>query len=184
MSILDRRGRSAARAVLTLLTAFGAGSGGASAIGTHAIAEMRLVDGTSAGRIVLVESSAGVLLKLHMKGLPPGPHAVQIHEAAKCEGEFGSAGAIFNPTKAKHGLLNEEGPMLGDLPNVVASAEGAVEAELLDPFVTLAVDADESLLHGSGTSVVVFALADDHRTQPEGNAGARLACGVVSAPKS
>jgi Cu-Zn family superoxide dismutase len=149
------------------------------AVGETAVAEIKGRDGKELGQIKVVESTAGVLIMVKLSGLKPGPHGLHLHETGKCEGDFSSAGRIYNPLGARHGFLNEEGPMAGDLPNIIASATGEVEAELLSPFVTLSKDAEESLLDADGTAFVVFENADDYKTDPEGNAGARIACGVV-----
>ena len=126
------------------------------------------------------ESVAGVLITVKLKGLTPGPHGFSMHDTGKCEGpKFESSGAIHNPLGAKHGFLNDEGPQLGDLPNLLASASGDVEAELHNPFVTLNKEADENILGGKGTSLLIYEKADDYKTDPEGAAGARIACGVI-----
>src|SRR5438105_1370351 len=94
--------------VLTAGAFLVAGASYASAAGDSAVAELKLANGTIAGTIKLTETSAGMLLKIEFKGLPPGPHALQVHEFGKCEGDFTSAGGIYNPLGAKHGFLNEE----------------------------------------------------------------------------
>ena len=156
----------------------------AAALGEKAVADMTGTDGKSLGTIEIRESVAGVLLSVKLKGLGPGPHGFHLHDSAKCEPpKFESAGAIHNPLGAKHGFLNEEGPQLGDLPNLIADATGAVNVELHNPFVTLNKEADENILGGKGTALVLFEKADDYKTDPDGGAGARIACGVVkSAP--
>lgn len=122
---------------------------------------------------------AGVLLKLKLVGLPPGSHGIHFHDVGKCDGDFSGAGAIYNPLGAKHGFLNEEGPMVGDLTNLIVSAAGEVEIEILSPFVTLNKAAEESLFDANGSSIVVFEKSDDYQSEPEGNAGQRIACGIV-----
>jgi Cu-Zn family superoxide dismutase len=136
-------------------------------------------DGKDVGRIELVETLAGVLITARLKGLPPGPHGFHIMEFGKCEPPFSSAGNILNPLGAKHGLKSDEGPAMGDMPNLYAAASGEVTVELLNPFVTLAPDADGSLIRDSGTAFIIRANADDHKTHPDGNSGARIACGVI-----
>mgnify|MGYP001168840432 CR=1 FL=1 len=153
--------------------------GPAHAIGEKAVAEIKGRDGKELGTVTVVETTSGVLVKLHLKGLPPGPHGFHLHESRKCEGDFSSAGAIYNPLGAKHGFLNDEGPMAGDMPNIYANALGEVELELLSPFVTLNKESEESVFDTDGTSVVIFEKADDYVSVPEGNAGARIACGSL-----
>ncbi len=149
------------------------------AIGEKAHADLKSRDGKDLGTVSVIETTSGVLLKVRLKGLPPGPHGMHLHDSKKCEGDFASAGAIYNPLGAKHGFLNDEGPMAGDLPNIFANAQGEVEVDVLSPFVTLNKEAEESVFDTDGTSIVVFEKADDYVTEPEGNAGTRIACGSL-----
>jgi superoxide dismutase, Cu-Zn family len=158
-------------------------SGPAFAVGETATAVVKLANGTDAGTVVFTEGTAGVLLKFELKGLPPGAHAVHVHETGKCEGDLSSAGGIYNPLGAKHGFLHDEGPMAGDLPNIYASADGSVIAEVLSPFLTLSTEAEESLFDADGAAIVIQEKADDYAAEPDGGAGARLACGVISIKK-
>lgn len=149
------------------------------AVGEKAHADMRTRDGRELGRIRLIETTAGVLLKVKLKGLNPGGYGFHIHELGKCDGDFESAGSIFNPLGAKHGFFNNEGPMVGDLPNLIVGSTGEVEVDLLSPFVTLSKDAEDTLIDPNGAALVIFERPDDYATDPLGNAGARLACGVI-----
>lgn len=151
----------------------------AHALTERATAEMKARDGRDLGRIKLLETTAGLLLHLRLRGLPPGPHGFRIHEVGKCEGDFESAGGIHNPLSAKHGFLNEGGAMAGDLPNIHASATGEIEVEMLAPFVTITKDSEDTLFDGDGAALIITERADDYRTDPHGNAGARIACGVI-----
>jgi Cu-Zn family superoxide dismutase len=151
----------------------------AEAAGEKAVAELKLANGTSAGTITMTEIAAGVMLKFDLKGLPPGPHALHVHSVGKCEGDFSSAGEIYNPLGAKHGFLNEEGPMAGDLPNVVAGTDGTALAEVLSPYLHLSKETDDTLFDADGSSLVLYEKADDYQTDPEGGAGSRIACGVI-----
>lgn len=153
----------------------------AGAAGEKAVAELKLANGTSVGTITLTEIAAGVMLKFDLKGLPPGPHALHVHEVGKCEGDFSSAGGIYNPLGAKHGFLNEEGPMAGDLPNVVAAADGTALAEVLSPYLHLSKETDDTLFDADGSSLVLYEKADDYQTDPEGGGEPRIACGVLKA---
>ncbi|MBY0560679.1 superoxide dismutase family protein [Hyphomicrobium sp.] len=153
----------------------------AEAIGETAVAEIKFANGSSAGTITLTEIAAGVLLKIDLKGLTPGAHGLHLHEGGKCEGDFSSAGAIYNPLGAKHGFLNEEGPMAGDLPNVVAGPDGIALAEILSPYLHLTKDTEDTLFDADGSSLVLFEKADDYQTDPEGGAEPRIACGVLKA---
>jgi superoxide dismutase, Cu-Zn family len=165
--------------IASLGLSFFAVAGPAMATGDAAVAEMKLADGTSAGTVTLSEMAAGVLLKIDLKGLPPGPHGFHVHEAGKCEGDFSSAGGIYNPLGAKHGFVNDEGPMAGDLPNIVAGPDGTARAELMSTYLHLNMDTDDTLFGANGTAIVIFEKSDDYQTDPDGGGGKRVACGVI-----
>ena len=152
---------------------------GAHALGGKAASDLKTADGHEAGSIKMIETTAGVLLRIKIKGLTPGVHALHIHETGKCDGDFATAGAIYNPLGAKHGYLNDEGPMVGDLPNLFVGPAGEAEVELLSPFVTLNREAEETIFDADGTSFVIFEKPDDYLSDTEGNAGSRVACGVI-----
>ena len=170
-------------ASLVVVAAAGCLSTLAYAIGEKAHADMRTRDGRELGRVRLLETTSGVLVRIKLKGLTPGVHGLHIHESGKCEGDFESAGAIFNPLGAKHGYLNDEGPMVGDLPNLIIPASGEVEVEFLSPFATLSKDAEDTLIDNNGSALILFEQADDYRSDPLGNTGGRLACGVITQAK-
>ncbi len=153
----------------------------ANALGETATAKIKLANGSDGGTITMMEATAGVIIKFGLSGLPPGPHAIHVHEAGACEGDFASAGNIYNPLGAKHGFLHDEGPMSGDIPNIHVSADGKAVAEVLSPFLTLSKEAEETLFDSDGSSFVIFENADDYESEPEGGAGGRIACGTISA---
>ncbi len=160
-----------------------AGTTAALAVGERGTAEIKSRDGKDLGQISMIETTSGILLKVKLKGLTPGPHGLHIHETRKCEGDLATAGNIYNPLGAKHGFLNDEGPMAGDLPNLIANAAGEVDLEMLSPFVTLNKDAEESIFDSDGAAFILFEKADDYTSAPEGNAGARIACGPIMPAK-
>ena len=141
--------------------------------------EMKSRDGKSLGTIDISRTSAGALLHVKLAGLPPGVHGFHFHETGKCEGDFASAGEIYNPLGAVHGFLNDEGPMAGDIPNLFVGASGQVEVELLSPFITLSKDAEESIFDADGTALLIFEKPDDYLSEADGNSGGRIACGIV-----
>jgi len=137
-------------------------------------------DGKSVGTGELTEEDGGVRVKVNATDLPEGPHGFHFHEVGKCEApNFESAGGHFNPTGGNHGLEQNEGPHAGDLPNLEVGADGTVEDEFLAEQVTLKSGKDNSLLQGGGTALVIHAEADDGKTQPSGDSGDRIVCGLV-----
>jgi superoxide dismutase, Cu-Zn family len=136
--------------------------------------------GKSVGTATLSQAPNGVSIKLNLHDLTPGDHAIHVHQTAKCDGpDFKSAGGHFNPDGKHHGLQNPEGPHAGDIPNFVADAKGKSAATVVAPNVTL-TDGPHSVFTGGGTALVIHAKADDGKTDPAGNAGDRIACGVIT----
>lgn len=147
-----------------------------------ATAVVKAGDGKDAGVVTVTEAPRGVLLKLELKGLTPGWHAVHFHEKSDCgTPDFKSAGAhVHSAATTVHGLLNPDANDNGDLPNIFAGPDGSATAEIYSTLVSLKGAGDRpALLDADGSSIVVHANPDDHKTQPIGGAGARVACGVI-----
>lgn len=149
--------------------------------GQTAKAQVKDSEGKDVGEITLEQTKQGILIKGKLSNLPPGQHAFHIHEVGKCEGpDFKSSGGHFNPTGASHGFASEKGPHAGDLPNIHVPESGTLRVEYYTQMVTLKEGEANSLLGGDGTSLMIHEGPDDHKTDPAGHAGGRIACGVIT----
>ena len=138
------------------------------------------ISGNKAGEAVLTQAPDGVKIVLDITGLAAGEHAIHIHGVGKCEGpDFVSAGPHYNPFNKQHGVKNPHGSHAGDLPNLVAGEDGIVKGEIIAEHLTLDEGAVNSLFSAEGTSVVIHAGPDDDVTDPSGNSGGRILCGVI-----
>lgn len=142
-------------------------------------AVMKGVDGAEVGTVTFTETPAGVLIQADLTGLPPGVHGFHLHETGSCEPDFGAAGGHYNPTAAEHGFLVVGGPHAGDMPNIHVPESGVLGIEVLNANVSLEEGVPETLFDEDGTSLMIHADADDYKSPPSGDAGARNACGVV-----
>lgn len=132
------------------------------------------------GTAHFTESTDGVKVEIQVSELPPGPHALHIHETGKCSTpDFQSADGHFNPEQKAHGKENPQGSHAGDLENIIASANGEVQNTQIIQHVTLKKGEKNSLFQEGGTSIVIHEKADDYRSDPAGEAGKRIACGVI-----
>jgi superoxide dismutase, Cu-Zn family len=144
------------------------------------VVELKDAKGQGVGSATLKNKNGGVNIKLNLTGLPPGEHVAHFHQNAKCEApDFKSAGPHFNPESKKHGLENPEGHHAGDLPNFTVKPDGKAKVSLMSKDVTLG-EGSHSLFSNGGTALVIHAKADDMKTDPSGNAGDRIACGVIT----
>lgn len=141
----------------------------------HAQAQMMDANGESVGQVVLKMTPHGTLLHATLSNLPPGAHAFHVHTVGKCEAPFKSAGGHFNPEGKKHGFLADAGMHAGDMPNIHVPESGSLEIEILNTLLKL----DSSLFDEDGAAIVIHAEGDDYASDPAGDAGPRIACGVI-----
>jgi Cu-Zn family superoxide dismutase len=142
-------------------------------------AELRDLEGRVIGAATFTQAAHGVIVVAELSGLPAGTHAMHVHDVGRCEPPFTTAGAHFNPGGRQHGFKNRNGYHAGDLPNFTAPATGSVRVDavtqdfVLGPGTTTLFDID-------GSSIMVHSGADDYEGDPGGNAGTRIACGVIA----
>lgn len=145
--------------------------------GRVAAAALATATGQPAGRATATEVAGGLRVTLDVMGMPPGTHGAHLHTVGRCDPPgFESAGPHWNPAATKHGSMNPQGPHAGDLPNLTVGPDGRGTLA-----VTLAGATLDGALDADGTAVIVHAAADDLMTDPSGNSGGRVACGVLRA---
>lgn len=143
--------------------------------GASATAMLRNAAGADAGRATVTEVAGGLRFTVDAKGLPGGTHGAHVHTVGRCDPPaFETAGPHWNPTSMKHGTMNPQGPHQGDLPNIVVDGSGRGTIGATIPGATLA-----SLMDSDGAALVIHAGPDDMRTDPSGQSGGRIACGIL-----
>lgn len=145
--------------------------------GAGAVAMLKTASGADAGRATATEVAGGVRFTVDAKGMPAGTHGAHVHTAGRCDAPgFESAGGHWNPTNMKHGTMNPQGPHQGDVPNLIVDSGGRGTVASTIPGATMA-----NLLDADGAAFVIHAGPDDLKTDPSGNSGGRIACGVFQA---
>lgn len=143
----------------------------------HATAVLHDGAGAEVGRATATDVAGGIRYTLDVRRIAAGTHGAHIHMVGRCEAPgFTTAGGHWNPTAMKHGSMNPAGPHQGDLPNLVVGTDGRGTVGVTVPGGTLA-----ALLDADGAAIVVHAGPDDLMTDPAGNSGGRIACGVFAA---
>ncbi len=141
---------------------------------------LRNAQGQMVGSAATARSGNAIRVSVTVRGFRPGTYAVHLHQTGRCDApDFTSAGPHWNPTERQHGRLNPQGPHLGDLPNLEVRANGAGRIDFDVPVPAGTAPDANPLIDADGTSIVIHAAADDERTDPSGNSGARLSCGVL-----
>lgn len=167
-------------ALITTAACTATPGGGTIPLGTgSAGVTLRNASGETVGNATLRESTVGLLINGSVSGLPAGTHAIHVHTVGQCTPTFAAAGGHYNPAGRQHGFLSPNGHHAGDLPNLHVPSSGNLTFELTLPNVRLG--GTDGLLDADGASLVVHAAADDHRTDPAGASGDRIACGVIMA---
>lgn len=145
---------------------------------TRATAEFKTSVGETVGTATLTQNSDGsVRVQVQVRGLPSGEHAIHFHQFGQCAPTFGAAGEHHNPLNTRHGNV-PSGPHSGDLPNLTIGADGTGSFDYTTRLVTL-TPGDTTVLDSDGTALIIHERADDYASQPSGNAGGRIACGVI-----
>ena len=142
-------------------------------------AEIKDATGQVVGRATLRQTPDGVRIQTTFSGLPVGAHGFHIHETGQCEPPFTTAGGHFNPEPKQHGRENRMGRHAGDLPNLTVPENRRVLVDVVEPMVSLR-SGPNSLMDGDGSALVVHERRDDNQTDPDGNSGSRIACGIIT----
>lgn len=143
-----------------------------------AAATLLRAGGTPAGTVQILAAGQQVTLAAAVTGIAPGPHGIHLHTVGSCaRPDFASAGGHLNPLARAHGAANPAGRHAGDLPNIIVQSGGS--GSLTADLQGSPAQVRDWLFDGDGTAVVVHADADDYRTDPSGNSGSRIACGVL-----
>jgi len=165
---------------LAALGMLASGNAHAAAAKAHAVAKMSGLDGSALGTVDFAQTAHGVLITFDLHGLPPGAHGIHVHTSGNCDAKvkFTSAGPHYSPEPKVHGFMSKGGPHPGDLPNQWAAADGTLRASTVTNQFSLG-NGKKSIFDRDGAAIIVHAKGDDYMSQPSGNSGDRIACGVI-----
>jgi superoxide dismutase, Cu-Zn family len=150
----------------------------APATGGGVTVSMISATGTELGTLTLTDAGAGIAVNGTLRGLPPGDHGIHLHMVGQCTPPFESAGGHWNPTSKQHGTQNPQGPHAGDMSNITVGADSTVTVNVTSAGGPLR--GANGLVDSDGAAVLIHASADDNKTDPSGNSGARIACGAIA----
>lgn len=152
--------------------AFGAAAAGAATV------DLKDASGASVGAADLKETPNGVLLRAELTGLPEGVHGFHIHEIGACTPDFDAAGGHFAGGSDAHGFMADGGPHAGDMPNIHVPSSGSLTIEVFNPGLSF-TEGDGALFDDDGSALIIHGGEDDYESQPSGDAGDRIACGIL-----
>ena len=164
----------------SLLAAAGVAAFSFGAQAQTAKASLKDATGKDVGAVQLIQTPHGVLLRMSLKGVAPGEHAFHVHAVGKCEAPFTSAGGHFNPASKKHGMEATEGAHAGDMPNLFIPPNGELKIDVANHMISLVKGQPNSVFDADGSAIIIHAGPDDYKTDPTGNAGDRIVCGVIT----
>ncbi len=168
-------------AALILLLSLSGTAIAADSLKKGAVAVLQNAEGKTVGEARFSPAPDGVALNVKVTGLPAGTHGIHLHAVGSCKApDFASAGSHWNPMHKMHGLDSPQGAHLGDLPNLVIGTNGTGKLDAVVKGAKLD-SSDSGLFDADGTALVLHAGPDDNKTDPSGNSGGRVACGVVTA---
>lgn len=178
-----KMGRLVVVFVFLALTAGMASRVSAQGAAMQATADLKRADGTTVGTLTLTQEGDVIHFAGDLGNLPAGVHGIHVHAVGTCSPNFAAAGGHYNPTGKQHGLENPAGAHAGDLANMMVNADGTAAYDHKTTMVSL-LPGPISVYDADGSSIVIHASADDYKTDPAGNSGDRIACGVISVAQS